>query len=64
MSVSINTNANAQFAAVAVKRANEMMDEAMLRLSTGKRLNSAKMTLLVFRLLLEWKKSSTVLIKL
>ena len=42
MSVSINTNANAQFAAVAVKRANEMMDEAMLRLSTGKRLNSAK----------------------
>ena len=42
MSVSINTNANAQFAAVAVQRANEMMDEAMLRLSTGKRLNSAK----------------------
>lgn len=42
MAMSINTNAGAEFAAVAAQRASQMMDEAMLRLSTGKRLNSAK----------------------
>jgi flagellin len=42
MSVSINTNAGATFASVAAKRAAQMMDEAMIRLSTGKRINSAK----------------------
>ena len=41
MSMSINTNSGAEFAAVAAKRAAEMMDEAMIRLSTGKRINSA-----------------------
>ena len=42
MGMSINTNAGAEFAAVAAKRAAEMMDVAMLRLASGKRLNSAK----------------------
>ena len=42
MAMSINTNAGAEFAAIAAQRAAEMMDEAMLRLSTGKRINSAK----------------------
>ena len=42
MAMSINTNPGAEFAAVAAKRAAEMMDIAMLRLSSGKRLNSAK----------------------
>ena len=42
MSLSINTNAGAEFAAIAAQRAAKMMDEAMLRLSTGKRINSAK----------------------
>ena len=40
--MSINTNAGAEFASIAAQRAAEMMDEAMLRLSTGKRINSAK----------------------
>ena len=38
MSMSINTNAGAEVAAVAAQRAAAMMDEAMLRLSTGKEL--------------------------
>ena len=42
MGMSINTNAGAETAAVAAQRAAAMMDEAMLRLSTGKRINSAK----------------------
>ena len=42
MTMSINTNAGAEVAAVAAQRASAMMDEAMLRLSTGKRINSAK----------------------
>ena len=42
MAMSINTNAGAEFASIAAQRAAEMMDEAMLRLSTGKRINSAK----------------------
>jgi flagellin len=42
MSMSINTNAGAEVAAVAAQRAAAMMDEAMLRLSTGKRINSAR----------------------
>ena len=42
MGMSINTNAGAEFATIAAQRAAEMMDEAMLRLSTGKRINSAK----------------------
>ena len=41
MSMSINTNLGATFAQVAAKRASEMMDQALLRLSTGKRINSA-----------------------
>ena len=40
--ISINTNAGAILAANAAKNAAVMMDEAMTRLSTGKRLNSAK----------------------
>ena len=40
--MSINTNAGAEFAAIAAQRAAAMMDEAMTRLSTGKRINSAK----------------------
>ncbi len=39
--MSINTNLGATFAQVAAKRASEMMDQALLRLSTGKRINSA-----------------------
>ena len=42
MTMSINTNAGAEVAAVAAQRASAMMDEAMLRLSPGKRINSAK----------------------
>ena len=42
MTMSINTNAGAEVAAVASQRASAMMDEAMLRLSTGKRINSAR----------------------
>jgi flagellin len=42
MGMSINTNPGAILAAVAAQRASVMMDEAMTRLSTGKRLNSAK----------------------
>ena len=41
MSMSINTNVGAETAAMAAQRAGAMMDEAMLRLSTGKRINSA-----------------------
>ena len=41
MSMSINTNVGAETAAIAASRAAAMMDEAMLRLSTGKRINSA-----------------------
>ena len=39
--LSINTNSGALLAANAAKSAAEMMDQAMTRLSTGKRLNSA-----------------------
>ena len=42
MGMSINTNPGAILAAVAAQRASTMMDEAMTRLSTGKRINSAK----------------------
>jgi flagellin len=42
MPMSINTNSGAEFAAVAAQRASDMMETAMLRLSSGKRLNSAK----------------------
>jgi len=42
MGMSINTNPGAILAAVAATRASKMMDEAMTRLSTGKRLNTAK----------------------
>ena len=41
MSMSINTNVGAETAAIAAQRAAAMMDEAMLRLSTGKRINTA-----------------------
>ena len=41
MSMSINTNVGAETAAIAAQRASAMMDEAMLRLSTGKRINTA-----------------------
>ena len=41
MSMSINTNVGAETAAIAAQRAASMMDEAMLRLSTGKRINTA-----------------------
>ena len=42
MSLSINTNAGALVAANAALNAQRQMDEAMTRLSTGKRVNSAK----------------------
>ena len=42
MSLSINTNAGALVAANAALNAQKQMDEAMTRLSTGKRVNSAK----------------------
>ena len=42
MGMSINTNPGAILAAVAAQRASVMMDEAMTRLSTGKRINTAK----------------------
>ena len=42
MSLSINTNAGALVAANAALSAQSQMDEAMTRLSTGKRVNSAK----------------------
>ena len=42
MGLSINTNAGAILSTVAAKNASAMMDEAMIRLSTGKRINSAK----------------------
>ena len=41
MSMSINTNVGAETAAIAPQRTASMMDEAMLRLSTGKRINTA-----------------------
>ena len=40
--LTINTNSGAITAAKAAKTAQEQMDQAMMRLSTGKRLNSAK----------------------
>ena len=42
MGMSINTNPGAEFSALAAARAAEMMDTAMLRLSSGRRINSAK----------------------
>ena len=42
MGMSINTNPGAILAANAAQQASAMMDEAMTRLSTGKRINSAK----------------------
>ena len=41
-SMSIKTNHGAEFSALAAARAAEMMDMAMIRLSSGKRINSAK----------------------
>jgi len=38
----IQTNYGAEFSAIAAARASEMMDTAMIRLSSGKRINSAK----------------------
>lgn len=40
--LNINTNTGAIVAAKAAKNAQKMMDDAMIRLSTGKKLNSAK----------------------
>ena len=40
--LNINTNNGAIVAAKAAQNAQKMMDEAMIRLSTGKKLNSAK----------------------
>jgi len=40
--MSIQTNPGAEFSAIAAKRAAEMMDKAMIRLSSGKRINSAR----------------------
>ena len=40
--LNINTNNGAIIAAKAAKNAQKQMDQAMIRLSTGKRLNSAK----------------------
>lgn len=42
MSMSIQTNPGAEFSAIAAKRAAQMMDMAMIRLSSGRRINSAK----------------------
>ena len=42
MSLSINTNAGALVAANAALNAQKQMEEAMTRLSTGKRVNTAK----------------------
>ena len=42
MTMSIQTNPGAEFSAIAAARAAEMMDTAMIRLSSGKRINSAK----------------------
>ena len=42
MGMSINTNPGAEFSALAAARAAEMMDTAMIRLSSGRRINSAK----------------------
>ena len=40
--LNINTNNGAILSTKAAKNASKMMDEAMIRLSTGKKLNSAK----------------------
>ena len=40
--MSIQTNPGAEFSAIAAKRAAKMMDMAMIRLSSGKRINSAR----------------------
>ena len=42
MTMSIQTNPGAEFSAIAAARAADMMDTAMIRLSSGKRINSAK----------------------
>ena len=42
MGMSIQTNPGAEFSAIAAKRAAEMMDMAMIRLSSGRRINSAR----------------------
>ena len=42
MGMSIQTNPGAEFAAIAATRAAKMMDMAMVRLSSGKRINSAR----------------------
>ena len=42
MGMSINTNPGAEFSALAAANFAEMMDTAMLRLSSGHRINSAK----------------------
>ena len=40
--MSIQTNPGAEFSSIAAKRAADMMDMAMIRLSSGKRINSAR----------------------
>ena len=42
MGMSIQTNPGAEFSSIAAKRAADMMDMAMIRLSSGKRINSAR----------------------
>ncbi len=42
MTMSIQTNPGAEFSAIAAARASKEMDTAMIRLSSGKRINSAK----------------------
>ena len=39
MSMSIQTNPGAEFSAIAATRAAQEMDKAMIRLSSGKRIN-------------------------
>ena len=57
MVMSITTNL-AEFSALAAARASEMMDTAMIGLSSGKRINSA--TMMPLELVAEeWKLKST-----
>ena len=50
----INTNVSATLASNAIARNERAMSTAMERLSTGKRINSAAMMLLVSRYPQEW----------
>ena len=60
MGLSINTNAGAILSTVAAKRASKMMDEAMIRLSTGKRINTAKDDPGALAVAHEWPQKLTV----